>query len=219
LLLIFIKAENFDFYLFPTYLDSIIHLTYIICQYLLERHVNVRFFQQEFFPLIFSLAVFLLIMNLVGNIPGCMSLTAQIGVVCAYALPMILGVFFFVLFERDLSFLRTFHSPGTSSTLAILLFPIEVLTFVMRPVSIICRLVANFISGHIIFKVFLGAAVEYAFSIKSISLLTTLFTSLSLSFLAILIILELAISIIQVYVFIVIFCMFLSDSFGHHFRH
>lgn len=89
----------------------------------------------------------------------------------------------------------------------------------MRPVSIICRLVANFISGHIIFKVFLGSAVEFAFSIKSLSLLATIFTSLSLSFLVILIILELAISVIQVYVFIVIFCMFLSDSFGHHFRH
>jgi F0F1-type ATP synthase membrane subunit a len=74
-------------------------------------------------------------------------------------------------------------------------------------------------SGHIIFKVFLGGAVEFAFSTKSLSIVYTLLTAASLCFLVVLVILEIAISVIQVYVFVVIFCMFLSDSFGHHFRH
>lgn len=210
---------NNTFYLFPTHLDSLIHLSYLLCQYMLERHINVRYYQQAFFPIIFSLAIFLLLINLVGNIPGCMALTSQIGVVCAYSLPMIFGFFAWALYDRQLSFVRTFHSPGTPGSLAIVLFPIEVLTYVMRPVSIICRLVANFMSGHIIFKVFLGGAVEYAFVPKSLSLITTLLTAACLCFLVVLVILEIAISGIQVYVFVVIFCMFLSDSFGHHFRH
>ncbi len=210
---------NNSFYLFPTHLDSLIHLAYLLCQYMLERHINVKYYQQAFFPIIFSLAIFLLLINLVGNVPGCMALTSQIGVVCAYSLPMIFGFFAWALYDRQLSFVRTFHSPGTPGSLAIVLFPIEVLTYVMRPVSIICRLVANFMSGHIIFKVFLGGAVEFAFSTKSLSIVYTLLTAASLCFLVVLVILEIAISVIQVYVFVVIFCMFLSDSFGHHFRH
>lgn len=213
------NSKNETLYAISTKIEGIIHLLYSTCQLMVERHIPVKYHQQVFFPIIFSLASFLLIINLIGNIPGYISITSQIGFVCAFALTMITGYILVAIYTRKFTILRTFHAHGTSKELALLLFPIEVLTYVMRPFSLICRLVANFMSGHIILKVILGGIFSFSFSSSSSSLIETIITSLGIYILIPLIILEIAISVIQVYVFIVVFSMFLSDTFGHHYRH
>ena len=62
-------------------------------------------------------------------------------------------IFLWFFFDRQLTFLRTFYAPGTEIILAIFLFPVELLTYLMRPISIICRLCSNIMSGHVIVKV------------------------------------------------------------------
>ena len=216
----FIKEKTSQqLFLAPSVLDTFIHVAFTLCQYMIIRHLNIRYFQQGFFPVLFCLATFLLLINLGGNIPGCMSLTSQIGFVCAYAVPMLFGFFFWTLFSRRLTFFRTFHAPGTPGYLAILILPVEVLAYLMRPVSLICRLIANFMAGHIIFKVLLGGFVQVLFLSQSLSFSVAFSVGLSTCFFIALILLELVISLIQVYVFIVIFCMFACDTLGHHFRH
>jgi F-type H+-transporting ATPase subunit a len=106
-----------------------------------------------------------------------------------------------------------------SSSLAMVLFPIEVLTYVMRPVSIICRLCSNIMSGHIIVKVCLHTMFDLSVIKGSSNFFISILVSSLVFGLVPLLILEVAVSVIQVYVFLVIFCMFLADTFGHHFRH
>merc|ERR1712134_61428 len=96
-----------------------------------------------------------------------------------------------------------------SRTLGVALFPIELLTYVMRPVSIICRLCANIMSGHVIMKVILQSLFTLP-SVKAFSFVASFWVGIVLSFLFPLLLLELAVSVIQVYVFLVMFYMFMA---------
>lgn len=206
-------------YIFPSTLDSHFHLAYLSIQAIIEKHIHVKYYQQILFPITFSLGIFLLLINLLGNLPLFMSLTSQFAVVSAFALPTIFGIFFWLFTERNYTFVRTFYAPGTTAPLAMVLLPIELLTYIMRPVSIICRLCSNIMSGHIIIKV----CVQTAFSLNQVKYASSLFLSLLVSLIIIqlvpLLILEIIVSLIQTYVFLVIFCMFVADTAGHHYRH
>lgn len=211
--------ESNHLYLRPTPIDTFIHVAFFLLQHMVERHLNVKYFQQGFFPFLFCWALFLLLINLGGNIPLCMSLTSQVAFVCAFALPFLIGFFLWALNARGITFLRTFHAPGTPGFLAILVLPVEVLAYMMRPVSLLFRLIANFMAGHIIFKVLLGGLVQGLFIAQSLYVITAISLGLASCLFIALILLELVISLIQVYVFIVIFCMFVCDTLGHHYRH
>lgn len=211
--------KNFSLYAIPTSLESHIFLSYIAIQSILEKHVHVKFYQQVMFPITFSLGIFLLLLNLSGNLPLFMSLTSQFAVISAFCLPTFFGIFIWFLLDRQVTFLRTFYAPGTEIPLAIVLFPVELLTYFMRPISIICRLCANIMSGHVIVKVCLHTI----FALTQIKSSYNFFFSILITILILqlvpLLILEVCVSLIQVYVFLVIFCMFLSDTFGHHYRY
>ena len=198
--------KTYTLYALPTILEEHIFLAYIAVQGILEKHVHVKFYQQVVFPLTFALGIFLLFLNLSGNLPLFMSLTSQFAIISAFCLPTFFGIFFLFLFERNITFLRTFYAPGTEISLAIVLFPVELLTYFMRPISIICRLCSNIMSGHVIVK-------------NSSSILFSILISALTIQLIPLLLLEFCVSLIQVYVFLVIFCMFLSDTFGHHYRY
>ncbi len=216
---ILLETKTATLYAVPTALDSHIYLAYLAVQSILEKHVHVKFYQQVMFPVTFALGVFLLLLNLSGNLPFFMSLTSQFAIICTFCLPTCLGIFFWFVVDRHITFLRTFYAPGTEIPLAIVLFPVELLTYFMRPVSIICRLCSNIMSGHVIVKVCLHTI----FALTKMKSLGTWFFSFLIAILVLqlvpLLMLEVCVSLIQVYVFLVIFCMFLSDTFGHHYRH
>lgn len=216
---VFYDLETNNLFAILTSLESHIFLSYIAIQSILEKHIHVKFYQQVLFPLTFALGIFLLFLNLSGNLPLFMSLTSQFAIISAFCLPTFIGIFFWFIFERQLTFLRTFYAPGTEIFLAIVLFPVELLTYFMRPISIICRLCSNIMSGHVIVKVCLHTIFGLS-KIKNSSslLLSLLISSLTIQLIPLLL-LEFCVSLIQVYVFLVIFCMFLSDTFGHHYRY
>lgn len=218
-LLVILNVNNQMLYAIPTTLEIHIFLTYLAVQSILEKHIHVKFYHQIIFPLTYALSIFLLLLNLSGNLPLFMSLTSQFAIITAFCIPSFIGIFFWFIFERQITFLRTFYAPGTDKFLAIVLFPIELLTYFMRPISIICRLCSNIMSGHVIVKVCLHTI----FSVAILKNSSTLFLSITISILILqlipLFLLEFCVSLIQVYVFLVIFCMFLSDTFGHHYKH
>lgn len=165
------------------------------------------------------LGIFLLALNLSGNLPLFMSLTSQFSIITAFCIPTFIGIFLWFFFDRQLTFLRTFYAPGTEIILAIVLFPVELLTYLMRPISIICRLCSNIMSGHVIVKVCLHTIFALSQIKNSSSFLLSITISILILQLVPLLLLEFCVSLIQVYVFLVIFCMFLSDTFGHHYKH
>ena len=216
---IILDIKTLTLYAVPTALETHIFLTFIAIQSIIEKHIHIKFYQQLIFPIFYSLGIFLLLLNLSGNLPLFMSLTSQFAVITAFCIPTFLGILLWFILNRKITFLRTFYAPGTDINLAITLFPVELLTYIMRPVSIICRLCSNIMSGHVILKVCLHTIFALIQIKNSSSILLSITISILIIQLVPLLLLEFCVSLIQVYVFLVIFCMFLSDTIGHHYKH
>ena len=156
-------------------------------------------------PVILTLFLFILFCNLLGMIPYGYTVTSQIAVTFAMAL----GVFIFSLVlgikHQGLDFLRRFFPHGTPLFLAPLVIPIEVLSYLSRPISLSVRLFANMVAGHAMLKIFAGF-VALMGVLGFIPLAATIGLTLF----------EIAIAGLQAYVFTVLTCVYIGDALEHH---
>src|SRR5580704_4314731 len=109
----------------------------------------------RFFPFVFTLFIFVLCSNFFGMVPGSFTVTSQIAVTLALACLVILTVVVVGFMKHGIGFLKLFvpHAPWY---LLLLLIPIEVISFLTRPVSLSVRLFANMLAGHTMLAVFAG---------------------------------------------------------------
>src|SRR5215472_14235728 len=102
----------------------------------------------EFFPLVFSLFMFVLFLNMVALIPYTFAVTAQIIITVSLALTVFLTVIIYGVWKNGLHFFGLFVPKGAPLLVMPLLVPIEVLSFFTRPISHSLRLFANILAGH-----------------------------------------------------------------------
>ena len=114
----------------------------------------------KFFPLVFSLFMFVLVANLLGMFPYFFTITSHIIVTFALAMLVILTVVVYGFMKHGLGFLKLFVPSGVPAILTPLVVAIEVISFLSRPVSLSVRLFANMLAGHITLKVFAGFVVS-----------------------------------------------------------
>ncbi len=111
---------------------------------------------KKYFPLVFALFMFILFGNLFGMIPYSFTFTSHIIVTLALAM----GVFIFVtvlgFVKHGVKFFGFFVIPGLPIYMLPLLIPIEVISYLSRPISLSVRLFANMLAGHTLLKVFAG---------------------------------------------------------------
>ena len=161
----------------------------------------------KFFPLIFSLFMFVAVSNLVGIIPYTFTVSSHIIITAALAILVIATVLLYGFARHGIGFLKLFVPSGVPLWLLPILVPIEIISFVSRPVSLSVRLFANMLAGHIALKIFAGfvATLLAAGVWKVLSplplALTTALTAL-----------ELLVAFLQAYVFAVLTCVYLSDA-------
>ena len=112
----------------------------------------------KFFPFVFTLFIFVLCSNFFGMVPGSFTVTSQIAVTFALACLVICMVIVTGFIKHGIGFLKLFvpHAPWY---LLILLIPIEVISFLTRPISLSVRLFANMLAGHTMLAVFAGFVV------------------------------------------------------------
>ncbi|MCK9550687.1 F0F1 ATP synthase subunit A [Aquamicrobium sp.] len=167
----------------------------------------------RFFPLVFSLFMFVLVANLIGMFPYAFTVTTHIIVTFALAMLVFLTVTVYGLIRNGLGFLRLFMPPGVPLVLAPILVPIEVVSYISRPVSHSVRLFAVMLAGHITLKVFAGFVV----SLSEQGALGIAGAVLPLAMTVGLTGLELLMSVIQAYIFTMLTCMYLNDALhpGH----
>jgi F-type H+-transporting ATPase subunit a len=166
----------------------------------------------KFFPLVFSLFMFVLFCNLLGMLPGGYTVTSQLVVTAALALLVIGIVILYGFAQHGASFLKLFV-PDVPPVLLPLMVPIEVISFLARPLTLSVRLFANMLAGHIALKIFAGfvasllAAGAWAIISPLPLLLTIALTAL-----------EILVAVLQAYVFAVLTCVYLNDAVhgGHH---
>jgi F-type H+-transporting ATPase subunit a len=161
----------------------------------------------RFFPLIATLFLFILFCNLLGLIPGTYTVTSQIVVtavfaITVYGLSLVMG-----LFIHGIKFIPgILIPPGTPWWLIPLMIPIEFVSQVARPVSLAVRLFANMTAGHTILGVLFGLAISGGLLIGWLPFAFTIAMNG----------LEVGIAFIQAYIFTVLTCVYLGDSFHLH---
>jgi len=109
-----------------------------------------------FFPLIFSLFFFILSLNTIGLIPYSFTLTSHLIVTFALSLFLFIGLNIICIQIHGLEFFSLFLPQGTSFFLALLLVPIELISYFFKPISLSIRLFANMMAGHTLLKVIVG---------------------------------------------------------------
>jgi F-type H+-transporting ATPase subunit a len=162
----------------------------------------------QFFPLVFSLFMFVLVLNLLGLMPGGFTVTSHIIVTFALALLVILTVIIVGFAKNGLGFLKLFAPSGIPIYVLPIITVIEVVSFLARPVSLSMRLFANMMAGHIALKLFAGFVVTLA----SLGFVGWFGAVLPLGIAVALTALEFLVAFIQAYVFTILTCIYLNDA-------
>ena len=156
---------------------------------------------RRYFPFVFSIFSFIVVMNLLGMLPYAYTVTSHIAVTGALAIMVFVLVTAIALARHGIRFLGFFVPKGVPFVMLLLVVPIEVLSYFMRPISHSVRLFANMTAGHTMLKVFGGFVVKMGvFGVLPLALIIAL-TGL-----------EVAIAFLQAYVFTILTCLYLNDA-------
>jgi F-type H+-transporting ATPase subunit a len=167
----------------------------------------------KFFPLVFTLFMFILAVNMIGLIPYTFTVTSHIIITASLALLVFFTVIIYGLWRNGIKFFKLFAPSGIPLLLMPLIILIEIMSFLSRPLSHSLRLFANMLAGHITLKVFagfitmlgafgffgwLGAIVPFALVVSVTAL-------------------EFLVAFLQAYVFAILTCIYLNDAIhpGH----
>jgi F-type H+-transporting ATPase subunit a len=167
---------------------------------------------RKFFPFIFTLFFFILLGNLLGLLPFSFTFTSHIAVTFALATLVIVMVTVVALRIHGLHFFSYFFPDGAPKLLAPLIIPIEIISYLSRPVSLSVRLFANMVAGHVMFDVF-GSFVVMMAAAGTLGVLGAL-GPLALNVL--LVGFELLVAVLQAYVFSILTCIYLHDAVHLH---
>jgi F-type H+-transporting ATPase subunit a len=167
----------------------------------------------KFFPLIFSLFMFIMVSNLVGIIPYTFTVSSHLIVTAALALLVFFTVLFYGLYKNGLKFFKLFVPSGVPIYILPLVVFIEVISFFLKPVSHSVRLFANMLAGHIALKVF----ASFIAMLGALGFLGVIGAVLPLGLTIALTALELLVAFLQAYVFAILTCIYLNDAIhpGH----
>jgi F-type H+-transporting ATPase subunit a len=167
----------------------------------------------RFFPFVFSLFMFILTVNIIGLIPYTFAVTAQIIITVALALLVFGTVIIYGLYKHGLHFFKLFVPSGVPLPILLLVTPIEILSFLSRPISHSVRLFANILAGHITLKVFAG----FVTMLSAFGVAGWIGAILPFSMTVALTALELLVAFLQAYVFAILTCIYLNDALhpGH----
>ena len=169
----------------------------------------------KFFPLIFTIFTFILFSNFFGLIPYSFTVTSHIIVTFAMAISVFALVLTVGFLTHGLRFLSLFVPSGAPIWIMPLIVPIEIISFLTRPISLSVRLAANMLAGHTMLKVFAGFVVMMmgaggilaAFSWAPI-VAGVLVTAL-----------EVLVAAIQAWVFALLTCIYLNEAVHLHEHH
>lgn len=166
----------------------------------------------QFFPFVFSLFMFVIAANMLGMIPGSFTVTSQIIVTAAFALLVIGTVVVVGVAKHGSHFFGLFVPSGVPIPILLLMVPIEIISFLSRPVSLSLRLFGNMLAGHIVLKAFGGLTVMLL-GAGAWAVISPLPLLMAVAVTA----LEFLVAFLQAYVFTILTCVYLNDALhpGH----
>ena len=197
--------------LVPGRLQSVAELSYEFVANTLRSTAGTE--GMKFFPLVFSLFMFILFLNMIGLIPYTFTVTSHIIITAALALLVFLTVIIYGFWKNGLKFFKLFAPSGVPIYILPFVVLIEIMSFLSRPLSHSLRLFANMLAGHITLKVFAG----FITMLSAFGFLGWLGALLPFALIVAVTALELLVAFLQAYVFAILTCIYLNDAIhpGH----
>ena len=166
---------------------------------------TVGFKGRKYFPFIFSLFMFIFMGNLIGMIPYTYTFTSQIIVTFGLAMITFCVATLIGFIRHGFYYFSLFVPKGAPVYMLPLIVPIEIISYLSRPVSLSVRLFANMMAGHTMLKVFAGFTVAMGLFGIAPLFINVLLTGF-----------EILVAILQAYVFTILTCIYLHDSIHLH---
>lgn len=185
--------------LVPGPFQSIAEVSYEFVANMVRDNVGLE--GRQYFPFVFTLFMFVLFCNMLGMMPYAFTVTSHIVVTFALAAFIFIGVTIIGFIRHGAGYLRYFVPSGVPVAFLILLVPIEIISYLTRPISLSVRLFANMLAGHTMLKVFGGFVVSLGF-----------FGIIPLAMIVAFTALEFLIAFLQAYVFAILTCIYLNDA-------
>jgi F-type H+-transporting ATPase subunit a len=168
---------------------------------------------RKFFPLVFTIFVFILLGNLLGLFPYFFAYTSGIVVTLTMALFVFLFSTAVGFYIHGFRFLKFFVPDGVPGWMLPMLVPIEIISFLSRPVSLSVRLFANMTAGHVMLEVFAGFMILLTTGLGIFGVVASIIPlGLNIALFG----LELLVACLQAYVFAILTCLYLHDAVHMH---
>ena len=165
---------------------------------------------RRYFPFVFTLFMFILFGNLLGLVPFGFTFTSHIIVTFGLAATVFTGVTIVALVRHRLRFFTYFFPAGAPIAMAPLLVPIEILSYLSRPVTLAIRLFANMMAGHTMLKIFAGFTVSLGAITFGLGGIAPVAVNVALTAF------EFLVAVLQAYVFTILTCLYLHDAIHLH---
>lgn len=187
----------------PGRMQSLAELSYEFIAGMIRENIGTG--GLKFFPFVFSLFMFVLFLNLIGLVPYSFTVTSHIAVTFIMAMAVFLLVTIYGFIKHGIGFLKLFAPAGLPVYMYPIITPIEIVSYLSRPLSLSVRLFANMLAGHTMLKVFAGFVIALGFFGIVPLVVIVLFTGL-----------ELLVAVLQAYVFAILTCIYLNDAENLH---
>ena len=190
--------------LVPGRMQSLAEAGFLFIKGIIEENIGPG--GRPYFPMVLTLFFFVLFCNWTGLIPGSFTATSQLIVTATLALSIFFLSIFMGFYKHGLKFLGFFVPAGLPVLLLPLMVPIEIISFLARPVSLSVRLFANMTAGHTV----LGVLFFFAATLPLVGFWLPF--GFSVVFTAV----EIFIGFIQAYIFTILTCVYINDSLHMH---
>nr|QWE37077.1 ATP synthase F0 subunit 6 [Atherina boyeri] len=155
--------------------------------------------------LLSSVMLFLITLNMLGLLPYTFTPTAQLSLNMALATPLWLATVIIGMRNQPTHALGHLLPEGTPVPLIPILIIIETISLFIRPFALGVRLTANLTAGHLLIQLIATGAFVLASSMPTVAILTA-------TLLFLLTLLEIAVAMIQAYVFVLLLSLYLQEN-------
>lgn len=205
----FIKSKTNSFFVVPSGWQNLIEKMYSLVA---QSTSTISVGGEKYLPFLSVVFMFILTNNLIGLVPYSFTTTSYITLTFFMSFSIFVGLIIIGFQKHGLDFFSLFLPSNTTFLLALLLVPVELISYIARPISLGVRLFINLMAGHTLLKVIVG----FSWSMLLLENLTAIMFILPLIVLVILMFLELGVALIQAYVFLTLTCIYLNDSEALH---
>jgi ATP synthase subunit 6 len=199
-----------SFFIIPSGWQNLIEKLYALVTQLLSDIITTG--SEKYFPFMAVLFMFILSNNLIGMVPYSFTITSHITLTFFMSFSIFVALNIIGFQRHGVELFSLFLPANSGFFLSLLLVPVELISYIARPISLGVRLFINLMAGHSLLKVIVG----FSWNMLLVENLKGIIFIAPLLVLVLLMGLELAVAVIQAYVFITLTAIYLNDSEALH---